>query len=61
MMLRYTFDLDKEAEAVEEAVRKVLAEGYRTGDIMSEGCTLGWMQQDGRSACRENLIHDNRM
>ena len=35
MMLRYTFDLDKEAEAVEEAVRKVLAEGYRTGDIMS--------------------------
>ena len=40
MMLRYTFDLDKEAEAVEEAVRKVLAEGYRTGDIMSEGCTL---------------------
>ena len=38
MMLRYTFDLDKEAEAVEEAVRKVLAEGYRTGDIYSEGC-----------------------
>ncbi|HBZ32335.1 MAG TPA: 3-isopropylmalate dehydrogenase, partial [Lachnospiraceae bacterium] len=40
MMLRYTFDLDKEADAVEEAVRKILAEGYRTGDIMSEGCTL---------------------
>lgn len=40
MMLRYTFDLDKEADAVEEAVRKVLTEGYRTGDIMSEGCTL---------------------
>lgn len=40
MMLRYTFDLDKEAEAVEEAVRKVLAEGYRTGDIMDVGCTL---------------------
>ena len=40
MMLRYTFDLDKEAEAVEEAVRKVLAEGYRTGDIMAAGCTL---------------------
>ena len=32
--------LDKEAEAVEEAVRKVLAEGYRTGDIMDVGCTL---------------------
>ena len=40
MMLRYTFDLDKEAEAVEEAVRKVLAEGYRTGDIMAVGCTV---------------------
>lgn len=38
MMLRYSFDLDKEADAVEEAVRKVLAEGYRTVDIMSEGC-----------------------
>ena len=37
-MLRYSFDLDKEADAVEEAVRKVLKEGYRTADIMSEGC-----------------------
>ena len=39
MMLRYTFDLDAEADAIEAAVRKVLVEGYRTGDIMSEGCT----------------------
>lgn len=39
MMLRFTFDLDKEADAVEAAVRQVLKEGYRTGDIMSEGCT----------------------
>ena len=38
MMLRYSFDLDKEADAIEEAVRKVLKEGYRTGDIMSDGC-----------------------
>ena len=38
MMLRYTFDLDKEADAVENAVRQVLKEGYRTGDIWSEGC-----------------------
>ena len=37
-MLRYSLDLDREADAVENAVRKVLAEGYRTGDIMSEGC-----------------------
>ncbi len=39
MMLRYSFDLDKEAEAIENAVKKVLQDGYRTGDIMSEGCT----------------------
>ena len=37
MMLRFSFDLDKEADAVERAVAKVLAEGYRTIDIMSEG------------------------
>ena len=39
MMLRYSFDLDKEADAVEAAVQEVLTEGFRTGDIMSEGCT----------------------
>lgn len=38
MMLRYSLDLDKEADAVEGAVQKVLSEGYRTVDIMSEGC-----------------------
>ena len=38
MMLRYSFDLDQEADAVEEAVRQVLEDGYRTGDIMAEGC-----------------------
>ena len=40
MMLRYSLDLDKEADAVETAVQKVLTAGYRTGDIMSEGCKL---------------------
>ena len=39
MMLRYTFDLDKEADAIENAVADVLKEGYRTIDIMSEGKT----------------------
>ena len=39
MMLRFSFGLQKEADAVEEAVRKVLREGYRTGDIYSEGTT----------------------
>ena len=40
MMLRYSFDLNKEADAVEEAVKKVLKCGYRTIDIMSEGKEL---------------------
>ena len=40
MMLRYSLDLDKEADAVETAVQKVLTEGDRTGDIMSDGCKL---------------------
>lgn len=39
MMLRYSFDLDTEADAVEAAVRQVLKDGYRTGDIMSDGYT----------------------
>lgn len=39
MMLRFTFDLDREADAVESAVQQVLKEGYRTIDIMSEGNT----------------------
>lgn len=39
MMLRYSFDLDKEADAIEQAVKQVLKDGYRTGDIYSEGCT----------------------
>ncbi|MCR5251351.1 MAG: 3-isopropylmalate dehydrogenase [Lachnospiraceae bacterium] len=39
MMLRYSFDLDKEADAIDAAVDKVLKDGFRTGDIFSEGCT----------------------
>ncbi|MDE7287749.1 MAG: 3-isopropylmalate dehydrogenase, partial [Lachnospiraceae bacterium] len=39
MMLRFSFDLDKEADAVECAVKNVLKKGYRTIDIMSQGCT----------------------
>ena len=40
MMLRYSLDLDREADAVEAAVQKVLTDGFRTGDIMSDGCKL---------------------
>ena len=37
MMLRFSFDVDKEADAIEKAVSQVLKDGYRTIDIMSEG------------------------
>ena len=36
MMLRYSFDLDREADAIEAAVRKVLEDGFRTIDIMPQ-------------------------
>lgn len=47
MMLRYSFDLDREADAVEAAVKQVLADGFRTCDIMSDGCTLVGCTQMG--------------
>lgn len=37
MMLRFSLDLDREADAIEAAVQQVLSDGYRTGDIWSEG------------------------
>lgn len=47
MMLRYSFDLDREAETIEHAVRQVLKDGYRTGDIMADGCTQVGCRQMG--------------
>lgn len=38
MMLRYSFGMDKEAKDIENAVQTVLSAGYRTSDIMSDGC-----------------------
>ncbi len=38
MMLRYSFDMPEEADAIENAVSAVLDEGFRTADIMSDGC-----------------------
>ncbi len=40
MMLRYSLDMPEKAELIENAVKKVLQEGYRTKDIWSEGCKL---------------------
>lgn len=39
MMLRYSFDMDNEADDIERAITEVLKEGYRSVDIMSEGMT----------------------
>ena len=51
MMLRYSFDLDAAADAIEAAISKVLKDGYRTGDIMSEGCTKVNTAQMGNLIC----------
>jgi 3-isopropylmalate dehydrogenase len=37
MMLRFSFDMAEEADAIEAAVNRALDDGYRTGDIMQEG------------------------
>ena len=42
-----TFDLDEEATAIEKAVEAVLDKNYRTGDIMSAGCTQVGCSQMG--------------
>ena len=48
MMLSYSFDLDKEAEAIRRAVAEVLQEGYRTGDILSENGKAVGTKEMGR-------------
>ena len=53
MMLRFSFDLDKEAEAVENAVKKVLAGGYRTADIMAEGMKPTGTKEMGDLICSQ--------
>lgn len=53
MMLRYSFDMQKEADAIEKAVSAVLDKGYRTADIMQNGCVLFGCSEMG------DLIRDN--
>jgi 3-isopropylmalate dehydrogenase len=38
MMLRYTFNDEANALRIESAVKKALAQGYRTADIVTDGC-----------------------
>lgn len=60
MMLRYSFDLDAAADAIEKAVAQVLKDGYRTSDIMSEGMTLVGTDKMG-DLIKETLCKDTIM
>lgn len=51
MMLRFSFDLNKEADALENAVKKVLEDGFRTGDIYTDGCTKVKCSEMGKLIC----------
>ena len=53
LLLRHSLGLEEEAKAIEAAVTQVLDEGYRTGDIWSEGCTkVGCTQMGDLVAAR---------
>jgi 3-isopropylmalate dehydrogenase len=56
MMLQYSFSLDKEAAAIEEAVLRVLEAGYRTADIYAEGTKKVGTEEMGRRVI-EQLGH----
>ena len=55
MMLRYSFDMAEEADAIEKAVSSYLDAGYRTADIMSDGMT-----QVGCEKCGDLVIENLR-
>ncbi|MFV0527347.1 MAG: 3-isopropylmalate dehydrogenase [Lachnospiraceae bacterium] len=56
MLLRYSLDLDTEADAVEKAVAAVLEKGYRTIDIMSEHMTQVSTSQMGDLIAEEIIL-----
>ena len=52
MMLRYSFDMPAEAQAIENAVSTLLDEGYRTADIMpSESTEIAKCKKIGCHEC----------
>ena len=53
MMLKYSFGLAEESDAIEAAVNRVLEKGLRTGDMMSEGCTPVGCRAMGEAICAE--------
>jgi 3-isopropylmalate dehydrogenase len=52
MMLRYSLGKAEQADRIEAAVQKVLAAGYRTGDIRTEGCKLVGTQEMGEAVLK---------
>ncbi|MDR7922839.1 MULTISPECIES: 3-isopropylmalate dehydrogenase [unclassified Thermosynechococcus] len=53
MMLRYGLNQPAAAQAIEEAITAVLDQGYRTGDLMAEGCTLVGCREMGNLLIKE--------
>jgi 3-isopropylmalate dehydrogenase len=53
MMFKYSFDMQKESDNLEQAVRAVLAQGKRTADIMQEGCTKLGTKEMGDAILQE--------
>ncbi len=52
MMLRYSLGKSEQADRIEKAVQKVLAQGYRTGDIKTEGCQLVGTREMGEAVLK---------
>ena len=52
MMLRYSLGKAEQADRIERAVQKVLAQGYRTGDIKTEGCQLVGTREMGEAVLK---------
>ncbi len=52
MMLRYSLGKAEQADRIEKAVQKVLAQGYRTGDIKTEGCQLVGTREMGEAVLK---------
>ena len=50
MMMRYSFQLPQEADAIEQAVDAVLSEGWHTADIAGEGEAIGTVEM-GKLIC----------
>lgn len=52
LMLQHTFDLLEPANAIRDAVEKVIADGYRTAEIYTDGCTKVGTQEMGEAIAK---------